>query len=268
MWKSQKCFVHVKYICFKNNVSCLAVVMQLTCNSWTCLACCAHVDRAPGSSVFWLAELNLLSHGLRTPREEIAFTAMPKIQSQSQTFRYGRSIFCLSHRTNFPDSFHLCLYRVSVVRDANDLNWKEKCSRPKYLSRVMIIAINASAQIKVTYTVLILKKMSQLICKEELHSWQFWQIKDTNHNWIQKCFFNRESEKISLNCLVLRHRRMWGRIASLSRFVTTHIATIVTAEKKWLGIPNVKIENHQMLTQLVLGGLYILTEYNRWWSTS
>ena len=27
-------------------------------------------------------------HGLRTPREEIAFTARPKIQSQSQIFRH------------------------------------------------------------------------------------------------------------------------------------------------------------------------------------
>ena len=41
--------------------------------------------------------------------------------------------------------------------------------------------------------------------------------------------------------------------------LTPHIATIVTAEKKWLGVLNVKIENHQMLTQLVLGGFYILT---------
>ena len=55
-------------------------------------------------------------HGLRTPREEIAFTARQKIQSQSQIFRYGRSIFCLSHRPNFSDSFHLCLHWVSVVR--------------------------------------------------------------------------------------------------------------------------------------------------------
>ena len=35
-------------------------------------------------------------HGLRTPGEEIAFTAQPKINSHSQSFRYGRSIFCLS----------------------------------------------------------------------------------------------------------------------------------------------------------------------------
>ena len=56
------------------------------------------------------------SHGLRTPREEIAFTARPKIQSQSQIFRYGRSIFCLPHRPNFSDIFDLCLHWVSVVR--------------------------------------------------------------------------------------------------------------------------------------------------------
>ena len=47
-------------------------------------------------------------HGLRTPREEIAFTARPKIQSQSQIFRYGRSIFCLPHRPNFSDIFIGC----------------------------------------------------------------------------------------------------------------------------------------------------------------
>ena len=29
-------------------------------------------------------------HGLRTPGEEIAFTAQPKIQSQSQIFRYSQ----------------------------------------------------------------------------------------------------------------------------------------------------------------------------------
>ena len=55
-------------------------------------------------------------HGLRTPREEVAFTARPKIQSQSQIFRYGRSIFCLPHRPNFSDILDLCLHWVSVVR--------------------------------------------------------------------------------------------------------------------------------------------------------
>ena len=62
---------------------------------------------------------NISDHGLRTPREEIAFTARPKIHSQ--IFRYGRSIFCLPHRPKFSDFFDLCLHWVSVVRDyAND----------------------------------------------------------------------------------------------------------------------------------------------------
>ena len=61
-------------------------------------------------------EILYFDHGLRTPREEIAFTARPKIQSQSQTFRYGLSIFCLPHRTNFSDNFDLCVHWVSVVR--------------------------------------------------------------------------------------------------------------------------------------------------------
>ena len=56
-------------------------------------------------------------HGLRTPREEISFTARPKIQSQSQIFRYGGSIFCLPHWPKFSDIFDLCLHWVSVVRD-------------------------------------------------------------------------------------------------------------------------------------------------------
>ena len=55
-------------------------------------------------------------HGLRTPSEEIAFTARPKIQSQSQIFRYGQSIRCLPQRPNFSDIFDLCLHWVSVVR--------------------------------------------------------------------------------------------------------------------------------------------------------
>ena len=57
-----------------------------------------------------------LYHGLRTPREEKAFTARPKIHSHSQIFRYGRSIFCLPLQPNFSDIFDLCLHWVSVVR--------------------------------------------------------------------------------------------------------------------------------------------------------
>ena len=40
-------------------------------------------------------------HGLRTPGEEIAFTARPKINSQSQIFRYSQRVFCLPHRPIF-----------------------------------------------------------------------------------------------------------------------------------------------------------------------
>ena len=57
-----------------------------------------------------------IAHGLRTPREEIAFNARPKIQFQSQIFRYSRSIFCLPHQPDISDLFYLCLHWVSVVR--------------------------------------------------------------------------------------------------------------------------------------------------------
>ena len=46
--------------------------------------------------------------GLRMPSEEIVFTAQPKIKSQSQIFRYGRSIFCLPHQPKFSDFFDFC----------------------------------------------------------------------------------------------------------------------------------------------------------------
>ena len=59
---------------------------------------------------------NECKHGLRTPREEIAFTARPKIHSHSQIFRYGGSIFCLPHRPEFSGFFAFCLHWVSVVR--------------------------------------------------------------------------------------------------------------------------------------------------------
>ena len=58
-----------------------------------------------------------MGHRLRTCGEEIAFTARPKIQSQSEIYRYGRSIFCLPHRPNISGFFDLCLHWVSVVRD-------------------------------------------------------------------------------------------------------------------------------------------------------
>ena len=55
------------------------------------------------------------NHGLRTPYEEIAFTARTKIHSHSQIFSYGQSIFCLPNRPNFSDIFDLCLHWLSVV---------------------------------------------------------------------------------------------------------------------------------------------------------
>jgi hypothetical protein len=69
--------------------------------------------------VIWISWCSLfyrIEHGLRTLREEIAFTARPKIQSKSQIVFNGRNIFCLPHRHNFSDIFDLCLYWVSVVR--------------------------------------------------------------------------------------------------------------------------------------------------------
>ena len=78
---------------------------------WTLTLC---LLQKGGIIVMWCT--NTKVHGLRTPREEIAFTARPKIQSQSQIFRYGGSIFCLPHRPNFSDIFDLCLHWASVVR--------------------------------------------------------------------------------------------------------------------------------------------------------
>ena len=54
--------------------------------------------------------------GLWTTREKIVVNARPKIQSQSQIFRYGQSIFCLLRWHNFLDIFDLCLHWLSVVR--------------------------------------------------------------------------------------------------------------------------------------------------------
>ena len=61
-----------------------------------------------------------LTHGLWMLRVEITFTARPKIQSQSQIFRYGRSIFCMPYRPNFSGIFDLCFHWVSVVRGLKD----------------------------------------------------------------------------------------------------------------------------------------------------
>ena len=61
-----------------------------------------------GSSKSLLAEFQLQSmnglcivHGLGMPSEEIAFTAQPKIKSQSQIFRYGEAYFVCYIGPNF-----------------------------------------------------------------------------------------------------------------------------------------------------------------------
>ena len=74
--------------------------------------------------------MNGLKHGLRTPSEEIAFTARSKIKSQSQIYTYGRSIFCLPHRPKISGFFDLCLHWVSVVRK---LAWYNICTLARYL---------------------------------------------------------------------------------------------------------------------------------------
>ena len=71
-------------------------------------------------------------HGLRTSRGETAFTARPKIQSQSQIFMYGGSIFCLPHRPNFSDIFDLCLHWVSAYSVGTPLPFKT-CWRLKWM---------------------------------------------------------------------------------------------------------------------------------------
>ena len=73
----------------------------------------------PVNNKYFPVNLDIQEHGLRTPGEEIAFTARPKIQSQSQIFRYGGSIFYLPHWPKFSDIFDLCLHWMSVVRDVN-----------------------------------------------------------------------------------------------------------------------------------------------------
>ena len=62
-------------------------------------------------AVAFFSPANRRGHGLRTPREEIAFTARPKIHSHSQIFRYGQGIFFLPHWPNFSEIFDLCLHK-------------------------------------------------------------------------------------------------------------------------------------------------------------
>ena len=76
----------------------------------------------------WLDCVHRAEHGLRTPRQKIAFTARPKIKSLSQIYRYGRSILCLPNRPKISGFFDLCIHLVSVVRGAEYLRTNRSLS--------------------------------------------------------------------------------------------------------------------------------------------
>ena len=86
--------------------------MKKLCKDWFSRKYNKHIVFSPNQSLYLC-----ITHGLRTPREEVAFTSRPKIHSHSQIFRYGGSTFCLPHRPNFSDIFDLCLHWLSVVHD-------------------------------------------------------------------------------------------------------------------------------------------------------
>ena len=50
------------------------------------LDCYIDTEYIPPICLLQIISDDTMNHGLRTPREEIAFTARPKIQSQSQIF--------------------------------------------------------------------------------------------------------------------------------------------------------------------------------------
>ena len=56
------------------------------------------------------------AHGLRTPGEEIAFTAQPKFTLTPKFLGTAEAFVCLPHWPKFSDFFDLCLHWVSVVR--------------------------------------------------------------------------------------------------------------------------------------------------------
>ena len=62
-------------------------------------------------------------HWLWTPREDSLPCTAEKIQSQSQIFRYGQSIFCLPHRPIFSDFIALWLHWVSSDQVHFRKNW-------------------------------------------------------------------------------------------------------------------------------------------------
>ena len=97
-------------------------------------------------------------------------TAQPKIKSQSQIFRYGRSIFCLSHRHKFSDFFDLCLHWVSIVHGWRHVMgvWSEKLGICVWFSFPCVIPCVVQLKTKLKLILLaesknIFKKISQRI---------------------------------------------------------------------------------------------------------
>ena len=104
-------------------------------------------------------------HGLRTPGEEIVFTAQPKIKSQSQIFRCLPSMFCLPHWPKILDLFDLCLHWVSVVRalEQNVHNSKIHGKNLRKFVRIGIkVALNNLLLSKDTKDILTRKTMASL----------------------------------------------------------------------------------------------------------
>ena len=93
--------------------------LKLTKKRWQDRICKMNITKQSHTNIeiplVHFKAIYVISHGLRTPDGEIAFTARPKINSHSQIFRYGRSIFCLPYRPKSSDFFDLCLHWVSVV---------------------------------------------------------------------------------------------------------------------------------------------------------
>ena len=102
---------------------------------------------------YFLSCCNGQIHELRTPREEIAFTAWPKIQSKSQIFKYSRSIFCVPHRPNFSDIFDLCLHWVSVVRESWDISFTfQAYTLPNTLNCICVSLLNFLFEVKSSFS--------------------------------------------------------------------------------------------------------------------
>ena len=96
-------------------------------------------------------------HGLRTPREENAFTARPKIHSHSQIFSYGLSIFCLPLRPNFSDTFDLRFHWVSVVR----VHCQKRLALPRHIKVWVSFALFG---VLYTYISALLIKLKEFPC--------------------------------------------------------------------------------------------------------